>query len=1243
MQHFNTSTLQRAALALFLFAASATVAYPQTTLLTGTFKTPEGKTPAQANLKSSATIGATPIYGKAYFRATDVAGGQVRELTYNNVTYVGEVLGFIKSDGTLISYAETAGVNLLRTDTALPSGLAYCLELQWNGSTDGRVPPRVITGKYMCKAVNVATTVDWATLPVASIVSPSYGYQTSIAGAIADYEKYTRYAAASVPNAASGVDNVFIDSADLNLKAKDSAGAVRNLGSAGAGDITDVGNCATGACFQTAAQNQVLAGPASGGAGIAAIRALVALDIPAIAESGVTNLVSDLAAKVPTTRTLIGGAGIAVIGDLSADRTISVDSTEAGFLSTTPQTCGAGTAGRAWVDVTTQRFCDNTATPTLQINEIQGAKNAASGYAGLTAGTKLNIAQGQEVWALADLSDVAAVTGTGTTAVLSASPTLTGVVGIDRQLEFTEAAGDPTCAAGNYWISASSTTGTLRKCQNGSLADLDTGGAGGDSISINGTAATDADFDDATPAAPANAVNVKWQKDASTPNNISAYVTAIPDSALATISTAGKVSDSALSSNVALYNNGSKTWGANADFTWTFDPAGATNPSFVFTDGILRANSFSLWFVPARLQSTGATTLTLEGAVADGATAIGVKLNNSIALTTAGAKLVSIQNAGVEKSYIDKDGGFSGNAATATTATTANAGDSATAFFSTGILESAIGGTGNGFTKFSGPATAEKTFTLPDATATILTSNAAVTVAQGGTGAATFTANGVLFGNGTSPIGATAVGTAGQCLTSNGVGVAPTYQACGAGGGANTALSNLAAVAINASLIPGAAGTLHLGSATLPFGELFFAGTSGTPGTNNFKLTGASTSGTRVITAADGASVTVVADAGAANNFLTGITTAGAVTKAQVGFSNLSGSIALTQTPLTTLGDVLYVDVTPALARLAGNITTTKKFLNQTGTGAVSAVPSWDAIAAGDVPALDTAKITTGVFAGARGGTNNGFMDFTGPTTSLKTFTLPDASSAILTSNAAVTIAQGGTGTASTLVGLVRGSATAMTAAELSGDATTSGSNVVTLVSTVLKDSSTHTVTNKTLDVEGTGNAITTVSKFWLEASACQNATATLMWDTPTTNPAVAACVTGTNTQKGVADFADAVSLSMQRTLALPSDWAGAVDVKFKWLTTAITGDVVWQIATICVADAETDDPAFNTASTVTDTAKGTTLQTNDASIIGITMTGCAAGEAWHIKVLRDAAHASDTLAATARLLGVELTIRRAQ
>ena len=65
-----------------------------------------------------------------------------------------------------------------------------------------------------------------------------------------------------------------------------------------------------------------------------------------------------------------------------------------------------------------------------------------------------------------------------------------------------------------------------------------------------------------------------------------------------------------------------------------------------------------------------------------------------------------------------------------------------------------------------------------------------------------------------------------------------------------------------------------------------------------------------------------------------------------------------------------------------------------------------------------------------------------------------------------VSIVDGGTGTASTLTGLVRGDPTAMTAAELSGDATTSGSNAVTLA-TVNPDVGSFTSANITVNAKG--------------------------------------------------------------------------------------------------------------------------------------------------------------------------------
>ncbi len=61
---------------------------------------------------------------------------------------------------------------------------------------------------------------------------------------------------------------------------------------------------------------------------------------------------------------------------------------------------------------------------------------------------------------------------------------------------------------------------------------------------------------------------------------------------------------------------------------------------------------------------------------------------------------------------------------------------------------------------------------------------------------------------------------------------------------------------------------------------------------------------------------------------------------------------------LTTLGDLLYRSAA-GLSRLAGNVTTTRKFLRQTGDGANSAAPAWDTLAIGDLPAAAFGKFFT--------------------------------------------------------------------------------------------------------------------------------------------------------------------------------------------------------------------------------------------------------------------------------------------
>lgn len=188
-----------------------------------------------------------------------------------------------------------------------------------------------------------------------------------------------------------------------------------------------------------------------------------------------------------------------------------------------------------------------------------------------------------------------------------------------------------------------------------------------------------------------------------------------------------------------------------------------------------------------------------------------------------------------------------------------------------------------------------------------------------------------------------------------------------------------------------------------------------------------------------------------------------------------------------------------------------------------------------------------------------------------------------------------------------------------------------------------------TLDVEAGSNSVTTVSKIWLLAATCQNATAFANFDTPTTNAAAATCVSGTNTQKAYLDFDQTTDESVEGSLMLPADWTGAIDVAYKWLTTATTGSATWCTQVICVADAETGDPAYPAQAAglcVTDAAKGTTNQYNDATDTGITAAGCAAGELMYYRISRDpneTATLLDNLAADARLVGVELTLRRAQ
>jgi hypothetical protein len=179
-------------------------------------------------------------------------------------------------------------------------------------------------------------------------------------------------------------------------------------------------------------------------------------------------------------------------------------------------------------------------------------------------------------------------------------------------------------------------------------------------------------------------------------------------------------------------------------------------------------------------------------------------------------------------------------------------------------------------------------------------------------------------------------------------------------------------------------------------------------------------------------------------------------------------------------------------------------------------------------------------------------------------------------------------------------------------------------------------LTNKTIDVEGTGNIITTVSYLTIPGFSFKLPTALA--------PAIVS-IEGSNTILDTLEWPEADGdYSAQFAMPLPPDWdAGTVVAAIRWApAAAATGNVVWQLATTCVAPGEAIDKAYNAVQTVTSAAPAGT-EFVDAAIASVTMTGCAPNEEWWLKILRNRTHASDTLNQKPQLNWLQLKVRRTQ
>lgn len=501
----------------------------------------------------------------------------------------------------------------------------------------------------------------------------------------------------------------------------------------------------------------------------------------------------------------------------------------------------------------------------------------------------------------------------------------------------------------------------------------------------------------------------------------------------------------------------------------------------------------------------------------------------------------------------------------------------------TAILPSANGGTGMAFFTVAGPATSAKRFTFPNADATVLTDNAAVTVGQGGTGLTSGTNGGIPVFTGTTTIASSGVLTANAPVIGGGAGAVVSV---GSRSGNTTVFATTSGALVSGNCLKADASgnVVDQGSA---------CGGSGSPGGSNTQVqynNSSSFGGSSGITLT--ATVAALANAHFPAPATKAISYTIACTDGPIYGNVASGGITITLPTTCASGHRFLVKKT--------STSDTNAITVNTSSGTIDGAASVTIVSPN----------ATGVY--EFDGTN--FQDITGGSP------CPDpnvASAALIWNNTTkactwtaggLAIASGKVLTASNTITLAGTDGKTLT---LNANLTLAGTDGTTITfqgtDTYVGRATSDTLTNKTLDcVAGTGNHCTfSFYPLWA-AGVCQNVTASIGASMPASNAPTAACKTGTNTNFGVAQYT-ATTQSLQGFFQLPNDWVAAQTMTYELAymdETTSAGNNVWTLSTSCVAAGSTLDPSW-TDTTITDAA-GTANQLNVANG-NVTMPTCAA------------------------------------